>query len=122
MVLFKENLEQLILLTSSKSQPLLKNPLKTQKKLRELEIKCSNAIYICVSWYSKIYWFSVKKCWCQQNSSDVSRDLYILWIFFGHGMIVQGITIVGCVRHILRRGAFLFPPILEQPRKKVHHQ
>ena len=35
-------------------QPLLKKPLKTQKKLKELEIKCSNAIYICISWYSKI--------------------------------------------------------------------
>ena len=35
-------------------QPLLKKPLKTQKKLKELEINCSNAIYICISWYSKI--------------------------------------------------------------------
>ena len=63
-------------------QPLLKKPLKNQKKLKELEIKCSNAIYICISWYSKICWFSVKK-YCQQNSSGVSRDLYIFWIFFG---------------------------------------
>ena len=31
------------------TQPLLKKPLK------ELEIKCSNAVYICISLYSKIY-------------------------------------------------------------------
>ena len=54
----------------------------SQKRLNELEIMCSNAIYICISWYSKICWFSVKK-YCQQNSSGVSRDLYIFWIFFG---------------------------------------
>ena len=41
-----------------------------------------NAIYICISWYNKICWFTVKKCWCQQNSGGVSRDLYIFWIFF----------------------------------------
>ena len=42
------------LLTSSKFQPLLKNPSKTQKKLKKLEIKCSGAIYILISWYKKI--------------------------------------------------------------------
>ena len=26
----------------------------SKKKLRELSIMCSNAIYICISWYSKI--------------------------------------------------------------------
>ena len=26
----------------------------SKKKLRELAIMCSNAIYICISWYSKI--------------------------------------------------------------------
>ena len=35
-------------------KPLLKKPLKTQKRLIELEIMCSNAIFICISWYSKI--------------------------------------------------------------------
>ena len=33
---------------------IIKKPLKTQKRLKELEIMCSNAIYICISWYSKI--------------------------------------------------------------------
>ena len=38
--------------------------------------------YICISWYNKICWFPVKKCWCQQKSGGVSRDSYIFWIFF----------------------------------------
>ena len=42
----------------------------------------SNAIYICISWYSKSCWFPVRKCWFQQNSWGVSHDLYIFWIFF----------------------------------------
>ena len=33
---------------------LLKKPLKTQERLKESEIMCSNAIYICISWHSKI--------------------------------------------------------------------
>ena len=44
-----------ILLTSSKLRPrLLKESLKTQEKLEELEIMYLNGIYICISWYSKI--------------------------------------------------------------------
>ena len=34
---------------------------KTEKKLKELEIMCQNAVYICFSWYSKICWLPVKK-------------------------------------------------------------
>ena len=41
----------------------IKKSLKTQKKLKELEII-----------YSKICWFPMKKCWCQQKSRGVSRD------------------------------------------------
>ena len=66
-----------ILLTSSKLWSfLLEKSLKTQEKLEELEIVYLNGIYICISWYSKIRWFLVKKCWCQQNSSGVSLDSY----------------------------------------------
>ena len=36
---------------------------KTQEKLKELEIMYEIAIYICISWYSKICWFPVKKSW-----------------------------------------------------------
>ena len=70
-----------------------------------------NAIYICISWYSKICWFLVKKYWCQQNSRGVSRDSYIFWIFFGWGITVPRFIIVGFVWQILvvRRS--------EQPRK-----
>ena len=42
--------------------------------LKELEIMYQNAMYICISWHSKIYWYSMKKCWFQQNSRGVSRD------------------------------------------------
>ena len=45
-------------------------------------------IYMCISWCSKICWFPVKKCWCQQNSRDVSSDLYIFWIFLRYGICV----------------------------------
>ena len=46
---------------------LVKTIIKDSEKLKELE--------------SKICWFLVKKCWCQQNSRGLSRDLYIFWIF-----------------------------------------
>ena len=39
--------------------------LETQKKLKELEIMYQNAIFICISWSSKICRFPVKKYWCQ---------------------------------------------------------
>ena len=90
----------------------IKKPLKTQKKFKKLEIMCSNAIYICISRFSKICWFSVKKCWCQQNSSGVSQDLYfldLLWVRYNcakchHCRICKA---------YFREG---------QPRKKVHSQ
>ena len=50
-----------------------------ESNFKELEIMCSNAIYVCISWYSKICY----KKYCQQNASGVSRDLYIFGIFFG---------------------------------------
>ena len=33
----------------------IKKTFKDSKKFKELEIMCSNAIYICISWYSTIY-------------------------------------------------------------------
>ena len=61
----------------------LKKLLKIQEKLKELQIMYQNPIYICISWCGKICWSAVKKCWCQKNSKDESRDLYIyFWIFF----------------------------------------
>ena len=58
----------------------IKTTFKGSKKLKELQIMYQNATYICISWYSKIFWFPVKKCWCQQKSKGISRDSYI---FFG---------------------------------------
>ena len=53
--LYFKKTEQLFFLTSSKLQPyLLKLFLKTQKKLKELDIMYQNAIYICISRYGKI--------------------------------------------------------------------
>ena len=68
-----------------------------------------NGIYICNSWYSKICWFSVKKCWCQQNSRGVSCDSYSFWIFYGQGITVPCFIIVGYVWQILGRETFLRP-------------
>ena len=94
------------MLTSSKSQ---------QKKLKELEIMCWNAISIFISWFSKICWFLVKKCWCQQNSSGISRNLYffldLLWVRYNCPKCHHRKT-------YFREGAFLVPTIREQPRKK----
>ena len=46
---FKKGLEWSILLTSKSQRFLLEQPLKTQKKLREIEIMHYNAIFICIS-------------------------------------------------------------------------
>ena len=70
-----------------------------------------NTIHICISWYSKICWFPVKKCWCQHNSTGVSRDLYIVWIFFDQGRTVPSFIFVGYVWQILGRsgGVWVWP-------------
>ena len=65
-----------------------------------------NAIYFWIFWYSKICWYLVKKCWCQQNSRSVSRDSYIFWIFFRWGITVPSFIIVTD----FRGGSFLPPP------------
>ena len=59
----------------SKLQPFLsKKSLKTQKKLKELEILYQHA-FVC--WYSNICWFPMKKRWCQKNAWVVSRGSFI---------------------------------------------
>ena len=83
---------------------LVTSLLKTQVKLKELEITYQNPIYICISWCSKICWFPVKKCWCQQNSRDVSHDLYIFWFFLREGITVPIFIIVGHLWHFRERG------------------
>ena len=45
----------------------IKKIFKDSEKLTELEIMYKKAIYICISWYTKICWLPVKKCWYQQN-------------------------------------------------------
>ena len=79
-----------------------------------------NAVYICISWYSKICLFPVKKCWFQQNSKGAPLDSNICWIFFRLGVTVPIFIILGNVWQILGRGAFCPPhplPIREQLRK-----
>ena len=106
------------MLTSSKMTMFIKQSLKSQEKFKELESMYQNAIYICISWYSKIWWFSVKKWWCQQNSRGVSRDSNNFRIFFRWGITASSFIIAGYVWQILGRGTFLPPsPIREHPRK-----
>ena len=62
-----------------------------------------NAIYICISWYKKLCWFPLKKCWCQQNSGGVSLDSYNFWIFFRKGITLPSFIILEYVRQILGR-------------------
>ena len=81
-----------------------------------------NAVYICITWYSKICWFPVK-------NADVSRThgmchvihLFFL-IFFGWDIIVPSFIIVGHVWQILWKGS-LFAPVPRQSLsspKKAH--
>ena len=105
--------------TSSKMTMFIKQSLKSQEKFKELESMYQNAIYICISWYSKIWWFSVKKWWCQQNSRGVSRDSYIFRIFFRWGIIVSRFIIAGYVWQILRRGTFFPPSPIHEHRRKI---
>ena len=63
-----------------------------------------NPIYTCISWCSKICQFLVKKCWCQQNPKNVSRDLYSFWVFLRKGITVPNFIIVGYLWQILGRG------------------
>ena len=71
-------------LISSKLQPyLLKQSLKTQKNLKESEIIYQNAIYICISWYSKVYWFPVKKYWCQQKAG-ITVPIFVIVGYLWH--------------------------------------
>ena len=80
-----------------------------------------NAIFICISWYSKICRFPMKKCWCQQNSRVASRDSYIFSIVLGWGITVPSFIIAGYVWQIVGRGGgFLVPPhAWAAPKKSI---
>ena len=101
---------------------LLKQSLKTQKKPKELEIINQNAIYICISWYSKVCWFLVRKCWCQQNARGASRDSYSFCIFFRQGITVPSFAIAGFVWEIWGRRPFCppHPPTSVSSPEKVY--
>ena len=85
---------------------------KDSKTLKESEIMYYNASYICSFWYNKSCWFSVKKCWYQQNLTVVSRNWYIFWIFFMQGINVLSVIIVGYVWQLLWKVRFFSPPRL----------
>ena len=76
-----------------------------------------NTVYICISWYSKICWFPVKKCWFQQNSRSVSRDSYIFQIFFGYNCAKCHHCRI-CVTDFREGGLFAPSPHLWAARKK----
>ena len=71
-----------------------KKPLMTQKKLKDdLEIMLQNAIYICIFWYSKIYWIPMKKYiplvlehprkgppWKELSELSVSSLVVVKWL------------------------------------------
>ena len=50
-----------------------KKPL--QKKSKELENMYWNAIYICISWYNKVCWFS-------ENISRIQGVCHMIYIYF----------------------------------------
>ena len=77
-----------------------------------------NAICIYISWYSKSCWFPMKKCWCQQNSWSVSRDLYIFVIFFRSGKTVLSYHCWVCAAYFRTGWPFLASSICEPPLKR----
>ena len=54
------------------------------------------------------------------SRTGLSRDLYMLWIFFRWGINVLILIILGWLGHTLGRGKFLPPPLCihEQPPKR----
>ena len=116
--LFQEGLELPILLVSSKLELFsLKQSLKTQKKLKELKIMYQNAIYIFVSWYSKICRFPLKKFWSQQNSKAcVTWFIYFLNLLKIRYNCAKFYHCRICVTDF-REGGLFAPSIREQSRK-----
>ena len=58
---------------------LLKQSLNTQEELKESETLFRNAIYTCISWYSKICWFGLKIA----DVSGIQGVCPVIHIFFG---------------------------------------
>ena len=75
---------------------------------------------MCISWFCKICWFPVRKCWSQPNSRDVSRDLYICWVFLRYGIIVPSFIIVGYVWRNCHLWAAQKKPILNRVNHKIN--
>ena len=72
--------------------------------------KNSKKVLSCISSYSKISWFPVKKCWYQQNARGVSRDSYIYIYIASYGKVeLPNFIIVWCVTGF-RVGTFCSPP------------
>ena len=91
-----------------------------------------NSIYNCIFCYGKIYWFPMKKCWCQHNSKGVSGDSYIFGSSIGKDNCAKFHLSRICVTDFMEGGPLCRPPIREQPRKSpsyirlernyVHHK
>ena len=66
-----------------------------------------NAIYICISWHSKICWFPLKKCWYQQISRVVSCNSYF---FIPKEVIAVPSFIISWCLTDYRNGGLFAPP------------
>ena len=64
----------------------------------------------------------MKKCWCQQNSWIVSRDLNNFWIFFRQGTIVPSFIIVRFMWQTLGRGVLLLSPYVSSLKKPISNR
>ena len=69
---------------------------------------CQNTIHICISWYSKICWFLVKKCWC------ITWFKYFLDLFKIRRNCVKFHHCRICNRFW---GMFMCPPSMTNPEK-----
>ena len=74
-------------------------------------------IFIDITKVADFWW---KKCWYQQNSWGLLRDLYIFWIFFSYGTTMLSFINVGYMWQIFGRRRVPFcPSSVSSPEKPI---
>ena len=76
-----------------------------------------NAVYICISWHSKIFWFPLK-------NADISRFqgvCHVIHMFFipKEGIAVPSFIISWYVWQIIGVGALFVPPSMSIPERPI---
>ena len=85
------------------------------KRIKNYLLKCNLYLYFLI--YQNML-ISGEKILMSAELKRCVTWLLFFWIFFRHGISVWSFIIVGYVRQTLDKGAFLGPPMREQPRKR----